>query len=178
MRAADYIESLNRLAAGLIGAEAAVAHIIARYESDPDIVGDPRRERAFYQSAFDGVNWRWPWFDRWRHHFEMLGSVPRMWEWDGKPPDRVFLLAHSVAMGWRRDGYARHGLCLFFAPPSDEPEPIREIIAAKIAAYASGEGPIAFPPFFPGDRTSVLPSIKPRKPYGRGTTLCAFRGFE
>jgi hypothetical protein len=136
--------------------------------------GDPRAEGAAFAGLLSGINWRWPWFEEWHQRFTVLGAWPRMWRHFSAETEigALRLLAHtlsraSVSARKRDDGLrlaryrnpqwtwgmpAPERMEFRFFRVVDEPQPVLDIIEHYIDAFGNGTG--AWPPFFPGDRTS------------------------
>lgn len=144
--------------------------------------GDPRKEEAVFHQHLDGVRWDWPWFDEWRDCFSEAGLWPYMWRYDryrrgpcyatawadgdepGQEAARRMLLHHTVgAKGAhlrhnasnRRTMERRPGRHWLYLSNID-----RDILQHFFPGLEAC--PDTVPPFFPGDRTSVLMERLPR----------------
>lgn len=171
-----WLEAFDRVAASTSGADEALEVIRENVVADPQFLADPRKLRHLFSDALDGFYLRWPWFELWRDHFVKIGEKPRMWTEDGRQASVASLLCHTIRRSQRRTFRGEGALCYFW-PMDDEPPAIQKLVEEQIAAYVSGIGPVIFPPFWPGDRTSCKPSIKLRHGRQDPDRLCPFRGF-
>jgi hypothetical protein len=174
--AAPYLESFDRITTQIVGIDTQLALIRTAYLTDPSIVDDPRRHHKWYDGNLGRCDWHWPWLEEWAERFNALGAVPRMWMAKQNPHRKAFLLCHTITFSRRKPINPQFNLCYFW-PVDDEPPLIQELVRKKIETYASGEGEIAFPPFWPGDRTGCRQTIVMRHGMQDESRLCRFRGY-
>lgn len=127
--------------------------------------GDPRAAKASL-GALTSARWSWPVFDEWRQEFERRGRWPYMWDSIGRRElrarrvaARAELLQHFLfrCACTCRDGtrmapyYRRYGWRLIGVGCEVEGQ-----IAEERTALVDLDDWRTWPPFFPGDRTSMM----------------------
>lgn len=131
--------------------------------------GDPRQELKAFREARGSTLLAWRSFSTWHEVFRQSNQFPYMWRragigGDGKPPaadlqeTMVELMAHTVTMtAYRCRDFHRMGQHLAekgwrLAGAGDQ---IEDTIAAARLATVRLDDWRTWPPFFPGDRTSL-----------------------
>lgn len=134
--------------------------------------GDPRlEEAAFGPLATEGISFSWPWFSEWLERFRKEKLLPVRWEpladqikdrRLGFRHERIPLLAHTLARlvynrmrAEQQVGYAdvrRAGSGRFQV--SSECEASRTIAEERLPLLVPGDWR-TYPPYFPGDTSSI-----------------------
>lgn len=131
------------------------------------------QEAAFGPLCTDGVSFVWPWFLEWLDHFRSEQLLPRSWESfadhvkdrrHGLRKERIPLLADTLwRTVWNRRAAKQHASC---CGGSDDLRRVYEyvlvagceasesILPDKLLRLVPGDWR-TYPPYFPGDRTSV-----------------------
>lgn len=124
--------------------------------------GDPRRELNALLPLRE-AEWQWPVFEKWDAEFNRLGQAPYMWEHIfsefGDKELKFRLLCHTLTKSVFacRDGsktanwHKRNGW-RFFSTGC----PIEKAVADQMKDQVDLDDWRTWPPFFPGDRNSLL----------------------
>lgn len=168
-----YLTTFDLVVSRVYGSPEAFRAIRARIVETPTLLNSPRDLKRVFKEELDQKEWHWPLLSEWRTRFVALGCFPR--RWDGGKASDFDLLFQTCLRPSKTQQLSKAGSCVFRAPSSDEPEPIRKLIAELIADYARGDGPGELPPFFPGDVTVVNSWSSRRPPPGRDIVVCAYR---
>lgn len=142
--------------------------------------GDPRlAEAALGPLRSPGISFAWPWFIEWLEHFREARLLPRAWEPFadrvkdrrlGFRDERVPLLAdvlsrtiwnrreaslHLESSGTRLDGWQR----TYTYELVVDCEASESLLPDRLARLVPGDW-LTYPPYFPGDRTSVRRKVQ------------------
>ncbi|MFK5979753.1 MAG: hypothetical protein QM488_12795 [Rhizobiaceae bacterium] len=133
--------------------------------------GDPKKELHALK-PLNTAEWQWPMFDLWSKAFQQINIWPYMWDKFDIPDllaDQqseeckralVKLLCHNLSMttytchkalkGSQKDWFSRHGWRLVSIN-----DPVEDKIAEDLKDQVLLDDWRTWPPFFPGDRTSM-----------------------
>jgi hypothetical protein len=119
------------------------------------------------------ITWNWPWFNEWYSAFKEVGAWPSMWKQEASNfPHierhnasrqlriaKVYILAHTISMvtcrvrdfnKWKLNSVSKELNLLSLPECRVECE-----VAADYSSTIKASDWTTWPPFFPGDRTSV-----------------------
>lgn len=127
--------------------------------------GDPRQEVRALKPLLD-AEWDWQNYDEWETAFRQSGIWPYMWKREGYPdPDnrdkaRLAIFGHYLTRKILVSGKCDPSKLWYFRQygwriPSINCE-VEDRIAAELKATVDLEVWETWPPFFPGDRSSIV----------------------
>jgi hypothetical protein len=122
--------------------------------------GDPRAQLAVIRPLWDAGPVSWPWYDQWERTFNDYGTYPYVWRSFADKPDRILrLFDHTLFFFIYRRLHANQIFALGGTRPYLRPRfhccQVERDIGQGQLLLMTFENPASWPPFFPGDRTSI-----------------------